>query len=171
MTPEEFRRAGYAMIDWIASYRESLRERPVMASAMPGEIKAMLPASPPQEGEPIEAILKDFDTLASRGITHWQHPRFAAYFPANSLLAGVVADLASTGLGVVGLTWAASPAVTELEEVMLDWMRQALGLPADFSGVIQDTASTATLVALIGAPSAGRAMRWRAGACTASPSG
>ena len=149
MTPEEFRRAGYAMIDWIAAYRESLPERPVLAPANPGEIKAMLPPSPPQEPEAMEAILADFDAIARRGITNWQHPRFMAYFPGNSLLAGVIADLASTGLGVVGLTWAASPAVTEVEEVMLEWMRQALGLPSTFSGVIQDTASTATLVALI----------------------
>jgi aromatic-L-amino-acid decarboxylase len=148
MTPEEFRRAGYAMIDWIAAYRESLRDQPVLAPAKPGQIKAMLPASPPQEPEGMEAILADFDAIARRGITNWQHPRFMAYFPANALLAGVLGDLASTGLGVIGLTWAASPALTELEEVMLDWMRQALGLPPAFSGVIQDTASTSTLVAL-----------------------
>ena len=149
MTPEEFRRAGYAMVDWIASYRESIASRPVLAPAAPGEIKAMLPATPPQDAEPMDAILRDFDAIARRGITNWQHPRFMAYFPANSLLAGVVGDLASTGLGVIGLTWAASPALTEVEEVMVDWMRQALGLPATFSGAIQDTASTATLVALI----------------------
>src|SRR4029078_12327931 len=98
---------------------------PVLAPAAPGEIKAMLPAAPPQEAEPMDAILRDFDAAARRGITNWQHPRFMAYFPANSLLAGVVADLASTGLGVVGLTWAASPAVTELQEGMRDLRRQA----------------------------------------------
>ena len=128
MTPEEFRRAGYAMIDWIASYRESLHERAVVAPARPGDIKAMLPVSPPQDPEPMDAILRDFDVIARHGITNWQHPRFAAYFPGNSLLAGVVADLASTGLGVVGLTWAASPAVTELEEVMLEcWGTAVVG--------------------------------------------
>ncbi len=137
------------MIDWIADYRETLGERPVLAPAKPGEIKAMLPPSPPDHPEAMETVLADFDRIARHGITNWQHPRFMAYFPGNALLAGVLADLASTGLGVVGLTWAASPAVTELEEVMMGWMRQALGLPAAFSGVIQDTASTATLVALV----------------------
>src|ERR1700687_874270 len=149
MTPSEFRRIGHRMIDWIADYRDTVSERPVLAPAKPGEIKAMLPHAPPDQPEAMEAVLADFDRIVRRGITNWQHPRFMAYFPGNALLAGVIADLASTGLGVIGLTWAASPAVTELEEVMMDWMRQALGLPTTFNGVIQDTASTATLVALV----------------------
>ncbi len=137
------------MIDWIADYRETLGDRPVMSAAKPGEIKAMLPPVAPDQPEGMDAVLADFDRVVARGVTNWQHPRFMAYFPGNALLAGVIADLASTGLGVVGLTWAASPAVTELEEVMMEWMRQALGLSPAFSGVIQDTASTATLVALV----------------------
>jgi len=149
MTPSQFRQIGHRMIDWIADYRETLGEKAVLAPAKPGEIKAMLPSSAPEQPESMEAVLADFDLIVRRGITNWQHPRFMAYFPANALLAGVIADLASTGLGVVGLTWAGSPAVTELEEVMMEWMRQALGLPSTFSGVIQDTASTATLVALV----------------------
>src|SRR6185369_574860 len=117
MTPEEFRRAGYAMIDWIADYRATLSRQPVMATAKPGEIKAMLPPSPPDQPEAMADILADFDRIARAGITGWQHPRFMAYFPANSLLAGVIADLASSGLGVIGLTWAASPALTEVEDM------------------------------------------------------
>ena len=149
MTPSEFRRIGHRMIDWIADYRETLREHPVLAPAKPGEIKAMLMPSPPDQPETMEAVLADFDRIARHGVTNWQHPRFMAYFPANALLAGVIADLAASGLGVVGLNWESSPALTEVEEVMTLWMRQLLGLSPAFSGVIHDTASTATLVALI----------------------
>ncbi len=149
MTSEEFRRAGYRVIDWIADYRASIESRRVMASSEPGEIKASLPASPPLQPEPFDALLADFDRVVGPGITHWQHPRFFGYFPASGLLASVLGDFLSTGLGVIGLAWQSSPALTEVEEVTTDWLRQMLGLSDAWSGVIQDTASTSTLVALL----------------------
>lgn len=149
MTPEEFRRAGHQLIDWIADYRSKLQERPVMARSAPGEVKAGLPAAPPQAPEPFSNLLGDLDRVILPGLSHWQHPSFFGYFPANSSLASVLGDFASTGLGVLGLSWQASPALTEVEEVVTDWMRQMMGLSDAWSGVIQDTASTCTLLALI----------------------
>lgn len=149
MTPDDFRKHGHALIDWIADYRQTLASRPVQGVTAPGQVKALLPAAPPAEPEPMEACLADLDRVVAPHLVHFQHPRFYGFFPANSELSGVLADLASTGLGVVGLSWAASPALSEIEEVTLDWMRQMLGLSSDWSGVIHDTASTATLVALI----------------------
>lgn len=149
MTPEEFRRLGHRLVDWVAEYRRRLEELPVMSPASPGDIRALLPAEPPLRGEPLEAVLEDLDRILLPGITHWNHPSFFAYFPSNSSLASVLADLVSSGLGVQGMSWQTSPAATELEEVVLDWLRRMLGLPADFTGVIQDTASTATLTALL----------------------
>jgi aromatic-L-amino-acid decarboxylase len=151
MTPEEFRRAGHELVDWIADYRERVArgEFPVMARTAPGGLRNALPSSPPQAGEPFEAIRRDLDALILPACTHWQDPRFHGYFPSNGLPAAVLGDLVSTGLGQLGLNWQASPALTELEEVCLDWWRQMLGLSERWSGVIQDTASTATLVALV----------------------
>jgi aromatic-L-amino-acid decarboxylase len=149
MTPEEFRRAGHALVDWLAEHRATAPERPVLSPVAPGALKARLPAAAPEAGERMETILADLDALIAPALTDWQHPRFFGYFPSNGLLAGVLGDLASTGLGVLGLSWQAGPAITELEEVMTDWLRQLLGLPPTFQGVIQDTASTSTLVALI----------------------
>ena len=149
MTPEDFRRHGHALIDWLADYHETLAERPVMAKTRPGEIRDALPAAPPNEPEEFGAMIADLDRLVVPGLSLWQHPRFFGYFPANALHAGILADLVSTGLGVIGLSWLSSPAVTEVEEVVTDWLRQMLGLSPAFSGVIQDTASTSTLVALI----------------------
>ena len=151
MTPEEFRKEGYRLIDWIADYRQGIAARPVMAAVKPGEIKAALPKTPPQQPESFEAIFADIDRLIAPGISHFQHPRFFGYFPANSDLASVLGDYLSTGLGVIGLSWQSSPALTELEEVMTDWVRQMIGLEPSWRGVIQDTASTSTLVALISA--------------------
>jgi len=151
MTPDEFRKQGYRLIDWIADYRAGIAERPVMSRARPGEIKAALPKAPPQEPEPFEAIFADLDRLIAPGISHFQHPRFFGYFPANSDLASVLGDYLSTGLGVIGLSWQSSPALTELEEVTTDWIRQMIGLAPQWRGVIHDTASTSTLVALISA--------------------
>ena len=119
-----------------------------MAQTAPGAIKASLPASPPSEPESFEQILADVDRLVLPGLTHWQHPSFFGYFPGNSLLSSVLGDYVSTGLGVLGLAWQASPALTEVEEVATDWMRQMVGLPDAWRGVIQDTASTSTLIAL-----------------------
>jgi aromatic-L-amino-acid/L-tryptophan decarboxylase len=149
VTPEEFRKAGYRVIDWIADYRAGVEARPVMATSAPGEIKAMLPAGPPSQPESFDAILADLDRIVLPGITSWQHPRFFGYFPSNALLSSVLGDYVSTGLGVIGLAWQSSPALTEVEEVVTDWMRQMLGLSTAWSGVINDTASTSTLVALL----------------------
>ena len=149
MTPDEFRKAGYQLIDWIADYRASLESRPVMAQTQPGDIKAKLPASPPSQPEPVDAIVKDLEQIVVPGVTTWQHPRFFGYFPSNALLSSVLGDYVSTGLGVIGLAWQSSPALTEVEEVVTDWMRQMLGLSTAWSGVINDTASTSTLVALM----------------------
>jgi aromatic-L-amino-acid decarboxylase len=149
MNPEEFRRAGHRVIDWIADYRASLESRAVMAQTAPGAIKSRLPASPPSQPESFDAIITDLEQIVVPGITTWQHPRFFGYFPSNALLSSVLGDYVSSGLGVIGLAWQSSPALTEVEEVVADWMRQMLGLSAAWSGVINDTASTSTLVALL----------------------
>jgi aromatic-L-amino-acid/L-tryptophan decarboxylase len=149
VTPEDFRRYGHELIDWLADYHQSLADRPVMAKTKPGEIRAALPSAPPNEPEDFGALIEDLNRLVVPGLTLWQHPRFCGYFPANALHAGTLGDLVSTGLSVIGLSWQSSPAVTEIEEVVTDWLRQMLGLSPAWSGVIQDTASTSTLVALI----------------------
>jgi aromatic-L-amino-acid decarboxylase len=149
MTIDEFRAAGHQLIDWIADYRGRVAELPVMARTAPGEIKARLPAAPPLAPEPFGDILADLEKIVVPGLSHWQHPSFFGYFPSNGLPASVLGDFASTGLGVLGLSWQSSPALTEVEEVVTDWMRQMTGLSGAWSGVIQDTASTCTLVALM----------------------
>jgi aromatic-L-amino-acid decarboxylase len=149
MTPEEFRRYGHQLVDWIADYRARLAGRPVMSPAQPGEIRALLPVAPPERGEPLDKVLADLERVVLPGITHWNHPSFFAYFPSNAGLASVLADLVSSGLGAQAMSWQTSPAATELEEAMMEWLRQSVDLPKDFTGVIQDTASTATFVALL----------------------
>jgi aromatic-L-amino-acid decarboxylase len=149
MTPEEFRRIGHQIVDRIADYRSTVAQRPVMARTAPGEIKAALPPDPPLSPEPFDAILADLDRIVMPGLSHWQHPNFFGYFPSNGELASVLGDYVSTGLGVLGLSWQSSPALTEIEEVVTDWMRRMTGLSPQWSGVIQDTASTCTLVALL----------------------
>jgi aromatic-L-amino-acid decarboxylase len=149
MTPDEFRAFGHQLIDWIADYRTTVASRPVMARSSPGDIKAQLPPSPPEMPESFEHVFRDLERIIIPGLSHWQHPLFFGYFPSNASLASVLGDYFSTGLGVLGLSWQSSPAVTELEEVVTDWVRQAVGLSATWSGVIQDTASTSTLTALI----------------------
>jgi aromatic-L-amino-acid decarboxylase len=149
MSPEEFRKYGHQVIDWVADYRSRLDKRPVMARTEPGEVMSTLPAAPPESAEGFEEVFRDLDRLIVPGLSHWQHPSFFGYFPANSSLASVLGDYLSTGLGVLGLSWQSSPALTELEEVVVDWARQMVGLSNGWSGVIQDTASTSTLVALL----------------------
>jgi aromatic-L-amino-acid decarboxylase len=149
MNPEEFRRLGHQVVDWIADYRSRVADLPVRSPLEPGAVRAQLPASPPAQPESFDRILADLDQIILPGLSHWQHPSFFGYFPANSELASVLGDYLSTGLGVLGLSWQSSPALTELEELVTDWMRQILGLSEAWSGVIQDTASTSTLVALI----------------------
>ncbi|CAK9889818.1 MULTISPECIES: DOPA decarboxylase [Pseudomonas] len=151
MSPEEFRKHGHQLIDLIADYRQGVGELPVMAQVEPGYLKTALPSSAPTQGEPFENILKDVDQLVMPGLSHWQHPDFFGYFPSNGTLSSVLGDFLSTGLGVLGLSWQSSPALSELEETTVDWLRQMVGLSDQWSGVIQDTASTSTLVALISA--------------------
>ncbi len=149
MTPDEFRALGHQVIDWLADHQAGLADRPVMSRVEPGAIRAALPASPPADPEPFARVLADLDALVVPGLSLWQHPRFFGYFPANATPESVLGDFVSTGLGVIGLSWQSSPALTEVEEVVVDWMRQLLGLSDAWSGVIQDTASTSTLVALL----------------------
>lgn len=149
MNPEEFRKLGHRLIDWVADYRTRSPSLPITTQVKPGAIKAQFPADPPLQAESIDDLLGDVDRLIMPGLNHWQHPRFFAYFPSNSLLSSVLADYLATGLGALGLSWQSSPALTELEEVTTDWLRRMLGLSAAWQGVIQDTASTSTLVALI----------------------
>jgi aromatic-L-amino-acid decarboxylase len=149
VTPEEFRTFGHRVVDWIADYRRDVAAYPVMARTAPGEIKAALPVAPPTRPEPFDDILHDLDRIIMPGLSHWQHPSFVGFFPSNGALASVLGDFLSTGLGVLGLSWQSSPALTELEEVATDWLRQMLGLSDAWSGVIQDTASTSTLIALL----------------------
>ncbi|MBM3808066.1 MAG: aminotransferase class V-fold PLP-dependent enzyme [Acidimicrobiia bacterium] len=149
MNSDEFREAGHRLIDWIADYRATIETRPVMAPSKPGEIRALLPQSPPQRPESFDAIIGDLDRVILPGITTWQHPRFFGYFPSGGSLASVLGDYVSSALGVVGLAWQSSPALTEVEEVTTDWLRQMLGLSGAWSGVISDTASTSSLVALM----------------------
>jgi len=149
MDPETFRRFGHEAVDWVADYLQGVERYPVLSPAAPGEIRNKIPASPPQTAETMEAILKDLEQIILPGITHWNHPRFFAYFPANNSGPSILAELLSAGLGVNAMLWQTSPAATELEEAVMDWLRQMLDLPGDFRGVIQDTASTATLCALL----------------------
>jgi aromatic-L-amino-acid/L-tryptophan decarboxylase len=151
MTPEEFRRHGHELIDWIADFRQRVYagEFPALSQVPPGRLRALLPASPPQSAESFEEIVRDLDRHILPALSHFQHPSFFGYFPSNSLLASVLGDYVSTGLAQLGLNWASSPALTELEELTTDWFRQMLGLSGEWSGVIQDTASTASLVALL----------------------
>jgi aromatic-L-amino-acid decarboxylase len=157
MSTEEFRRQGRAVVDWIADYYERIETLPVMSRAEPGQIRASLPAAPPLHGEPFENILRDVDELILPGITHWQSPNFYAYFPANASAPAILGELLSAGLGVQGMLWVTSPACTELETHVLDWLVGMLGLPEKFlstgagGGVIQDTASSSSLCALLAA--------------------
>ncbi|MEU3273604.1 aminotransferase class I/II-fold pyridoxal phosphate-dependent enzyme [Saccharomonospora sp. NPDC006951] len=157
MTPEEFRAHGKQVVDWIADYLGSIEKHAVRSRAEPGAIRAALPAHPPERGEPFGNVLADLGDVLLPGITHWQHPGFFAYFPANSSGPGILGDLLSSGLGVQGMLWATSPACTELETLVVDWLAELLGLPERFrttgagGGVIQGSASEASLVALLAA--------------------
>jgi aromatic-L-amino-acid decarboxylase len=149
MDHSEFRRLGHELVDWIAGYRERLESLPVMSQVKPGEIRSRFPADPPLHGGRAREALAALDRDILPGITHWNHPSFLAYFPANTSYASILGDLLSAGLGAQGMSWQTSPAATELEEVVMEWLRKMLGLPEGFAGVVQDTASTATLCALI----------------------
>ena len=157
MTPDQFRKFGRLLVDWIADYYENIEQYPVMSQVQPGEIRQSLPDHPPQQGEPFEAMLTDMNELIMPGITHWQSPNFYAYFPANASGPAILGDLLASGLGVQGMIWLTSPACTELETHVMDWLVEMMGLPEKFrststgGGVIQDTASSASLVALLAA--------------------
>jgi len=157
MSVEEFRRNGRAVIDWIADYYERIESYPVSSRVQPGEIRASLPQEPPASGEPFESLLRDVEKLILPGITHWQSPNFFAFFPCNASAPAILGDLLSSGLGVQGMLWATSPACTELETHVLDWLVHMLGLPEKFlstsagGGVIQDSASSASLCAILAA--------------------
>ena len=151
MENKEFREFGHRVVDWVADYLDDVEKFRVLSAVAPGEIKGRLPLSPPVQGEPMERILADFREVILPGITHWQHPGWFAYFPANNSPASVLAEILTAGIGAQCMVWQTSPAATELEDRVLDWLRQMLGLPEGFAGVIQDTASTATLCALLSA--------------------
>jgi len=149
MDSNTFRQYGHTIVDWIADYMDHIEEYPVLAQVEPGQIKDQLPATPPEECEDMDAIFDDFKQILLPGMTHWQHPSFFAYFPANTSEPSILAEFLTAALGAQCMVWQTSPAATELEEVVMGWLRQMLGLPESFRGVIQDTASTSTLSALI----------------------
>ena len=155
MTPDEFRRCGNEVIEWIARYMEEVEQYPVLSQAEPGSVRARLPGAAPEQGEPFADVLRDIDETVLPGLTHWQSPNFYAYFPANASAPSILGDLLASGLGVQGMIWATSPACTELEIHVLDWLVDLLGLPEGYrsstagGGVIQDSASSSTLTALI----------------------
>ena len=159
-SPDEFRRHGHEVVEWVARYLETIEERPVQSEVAPGWVRDQLPVSPPSQPEDFAAVLADLDRVVMPGITHWQHPGWHAYFPTGASGPSVLADLVSSGLGVQGMLWSTSPACTELETHVLDWMAELLGLPDRFrsdglgGGVIEESASGATLCALLAA-------RWR----------
>ncbi|GAA5107439.1 pyridoxal-dependent decarboxylase [Haloechinothrix salitolerans] len=157
MSAEEFRKHGKQVIDWIADYMAGIESYPVRSQVRPGDIRAALPECAPEQGEPFDQILADLERIIMPGVTHWQHPNFFAYFPANTSGPGILGDLLSSGLGVQGMIWATSPACTELETVVVDWLADLLGLPRHWrtdargGGVIEDSASSGSLVALLAA--------------------
>jgi aromatic-L-amino-acid decarboxylase len=149
MHPDEFRRHAHAAVDWMADYLRDVGGLPITPAVSPGDIRRQIPEAPPLDAEPFEALLDDFRQVIVPGMTHWNHPGWFAYFPCNNSPPSILAEMLSATLGAQGMSWATSPAATELEQVVMDWLRQMLALPPDFVGVIQDTASTATLVALL----------------------
>src|SRR5215469_4595698 len=157
MDPEECRKHGHAVVDWIADYYKRIESFPVLSRVAPGEVRASLPKEAPEQPEAFDRILADIDRLILPGVTHWQSPNFFAFFPSNTSGPGILGELLSAGLDVQGMLWATSPACTELETLVLDWLVPELGLPQKFlststgGGVIQDTASSATLCAVLSA--------------------
>jgi aromatic-L-amino-acid decarboxylase len=149
MNHDDLRHWSKRAADWAHDYHANLRDKPVRAPLVPGAIARQLPLSPPEAAEPMETIFADFDRIVPPGLTHWQHPRFFAYFPANASPASMLAEQLANAIAAQGMLWQTSPAVTEIEQVMVDWLRQSLGLPQDFTGTIHDSATTATLSAIL----------------------
>jgi len=145
----EFKRHAHEVVEWIARYFEEIESYPVKSQVEPGEINRELPDQMPEQGENIAQILSDFDDILMKGITHWQSPKFFAYFPANSSLPSLLAEMITAAIGAQCMKWETSPAAAELEEKVMNWLKGATGLPGDFQGTIQDSASTATLVSLL----------------------
>jgi len=161
VTPEDFKRRGYELIDWITDYIENIEQQRVTSEAQPGDVRSQLDEHPPTTPDGFEAVMRDVDAVVVPGLTHWQHPNFFAYFPANSSYPAILGDMLTAGLGVQGMSWVTSPACTEVETLMLDWMHELLGLPEHFrstsatgGGVIHGSASEATLASILAA-------RWR----------
>jgi aromatic-L-amino-acid/L-tryptophan decarboxylase len=146
-----FRRHGHELVDWIADYLTRVGDLPITPDVRPGDIRRRLPAGPPEQGEPFETMFRDFQEIILPGMTHWNHPGWFAYFPGNNSPPSILAEMLTAAMGAQCMSWATSPAATELEQVTMEWLRQMLGLPSQFVGSIQDTASTATLVALLSA--------------------
>jgi aromatic-L-amino-acid decarboxylase len=159
MSPEEFRRHAHGLVDRIADQLRDVEQRRVVPSVLPGEIRRQLPPSPPAHGEPFDALLDEFTRVIEPGMTWWNHPGWFAYFPANHSPPSILAEFVTAAMGAQCMSWQTSPAATELEQQAMEWLRQLVGLPAAFTGVIQDTASTSTLVALLCARE--RATGWR----------
>lgn len=151
MTPESFRQEAHRLVDWMADFLENIEQYPVKPAVRPGDIYKQLPPSPPAKGESFDNLFIDFKQIIMPGITHWQHPHFHAYFPANGSYPSLLAEMLTTTLGAQCMIWETSPAAAELEELVMNWLKQMMDLPANWHGVIQDTASTATLVALLSA--------------------
>ena len=159
MELEDFRRHAHELVDWMADYLEGVEKYPVRAQVKPGEIKERLPQSAPESGEAMEDIFRDFQEIILPGMTHWQHPSFFAYFPANSSPPSVLAEMLTATLSAQCMLWQTSPAASELEERVLEWLRAMLALPQGFTGVIHDSATSATLAALLCARE--KATAWR----------
>jgi aromatic-L-amino-acid decarboxylase len=151
MHPDEFRRHAHELVDWMADYMARVGELPVTPPVAPGDVRRRLPTSPPHAGEPFGSLFEDFRELILPGMTHWNHPGWFAYFPGNNSAPSVLGEMLTATMGAQCMSWVTSPAATELEQVVMEWLRQMVGLPAEFVGSIQDTASTATLVALLSA--------------------
>ncbi len=155
MPPEELRRLGHEVVDWIADYLANVGKEPVLPSVRPGELRRALPDAPPERGEPLERALRDFREVVYPAVTHWNHPGFLAYFAVTGSGPGILGEMLAAALNVNAMNWRSSPAGTELEEVALDWVRELVGLPAPYRGVINDTASSSSLYALAAAREAG----------------
>ena len=149
MEINEFRKQAHELVDWMADYLENIRDYPVKAQVEPGDIFKQIPDHPPDDAQPFDNIFSDFKQIIIPGMTHWQHPSFFAYFPANSSPPSVLAEMLTATLGAQCMIWQTSPAAAELEEKMITWLKQMIGLPQEFTGCIQDTASTATLCSIL----------------------
>src|SRR5690348_12495888 len=169
MDPEEFRAAAHALVDWIADHRARVPELPVAARVRPGEVAAALPPHAPEAPEPFGAVLADLERVVVPGVVQTQSPHFFGWFPSNASPASVLGDLASSGLAALGITWASAPALTEVEEVVTEWLRELTGLPAGWRGAIHDTASTACLVALLAARERATGLSQNRGGLQAEP--